>query len=296
MNEVVERRKSLITLRNIMKVISFLCAIFVFCPSFLVSCSDKKMEVSVMTAVKGVTSLGETIVEPYPIMLICLLLPIAISISLFVKNLSDEKCAWIITICSLVDIVIWILFRAKVKEMAEKAYCTVETTGWYVINIIVLCMIMLASLLIGIKKIEMDMELNLIFNKMKDMETLKNIPRNIVLGGGAGIVAIIVTFFVAINMKPTINLDKYLIIEASGYNGYGSIKARLDWDAIDEKYGERIKYTREADTYGLITQYSSPISVLKKVIDIELNVVNSKRVSNGEEISYTWKISDDLEK
>ena len=48
----------------------------------------------------------------------------------------------------------------------------------------------------------------------------------------AFIIAIVVIAIVAINAGKTINLDKYLTIEASGYDGYGNAKVTIDWDAI----------------------------------------------------------------
>ena len=79
--------KSLVTARQVMRVLAIIGIVVVFCPGFLVSCSGQSMNVSVMTAVKGISIYGETIAKPQPLMLICLLLPIAILALLFVKNI-----------------------------------------------------------------------------------------------------------------------------------------------------------------------------------------------------------------
>ena len=59
----------------------------------------------------------------------------------------------------------------------------------------------------------------------------------------AVIIAIVVIAIVAINAGKTINLDKYLTIEASGYDGYGNAKVTIDWDAIEAKYGKKLSFT-----------------------------------------------------
>lgn len=157
-------KKPVFTVKNVLRVFSVFCLIFVFCPSFLVSCSGQTMNVSVMTAVGGVSAYGEKVVDPHPIMLICLLVPIAILVLLFLKKFTDNKTALIILICSAVDFVIWLIFRSSVKKAAEEAYCTFETTGWYVANCIVLILIILLSVIVVIKKVQLDTDLIAIFS------------------------------------------------------------------------------------------------------------------------------------
>lgn len=162
-NTVIEKQ-SLFTVKKILRVLSLLCIVFVFCPSFLVSCSGQVIEVDVMTAVEGLSMYGETVVEPHPIMLICLLLPITILILLFVKKFSESKVAAIISGCAIIDLVIWLIFRITVKEMAEENGCMFETTPWYVMNVILLILMISMSVLVFIKKLEMNSELISIFS------------------------------------------------------------------------------------------------------------------------------------
>lgn len=89
-----------------MRVLSLFCIIFVFCPSFLVSCSGKQVNVNVMTAVGGMSMYGERVVDPHPIMLICLLIPIAMLVLLFIKNFADKKTAIIVAVCAVIDTVV----------------------------------------------------------------------------------------------------------------------------------------------------------------------------------------------
>ncbi len=169
MNENVNEKNFGFTMRNVLRVLAILCIIFVFCPSFLVSCSEESMyeesmSISVMTAVKGVSESGQQIVEPHPFMLVCLLLPIAILALLFIKKFADWKAAAIILGCSAVDLVIWSKFQSSVKEFAKENYCTVETTRWYVINKIVLILIILLAAIVVLSKMKMDADLIAIFS------------------------------------------------------------------------------------------------------------------------------------
>lgn len=161
MNEeqMKKRGNSLITPKKIMRILSIFCVIFVFCPSFLVSCSGQKMNVTVMTAVGGMSMYGEKVVDPHPIMLICLLLPIAMLVLLFMKKFSDRKTAIIVASCAAVDTVVWLIFRATVKKLVEENYCSFKTTAWYVLNIIALLLILTLSILVILKKIQIDIDL-----------------------------------------------------------------------------------------------------------------------------------------
>lgn len=152
-------KKSVFTVKNIVRVFAVLCIIFVFCPSFLVSCSGEKVDVNIMTAVGGVSVYGENVVDPHPIMLICLLIPVAILVLSFLKKFTDKKTAGIILAGTVGNLIIWLIFRGSVKKIAEENYCSFETTGWYVINIIVMILTILLSLLVVLGKMRMDMDL-----------------------------------------------------------------------------------------------------------------------------------------
>lgn len=151
--------KSLFTARQIMRVLSFICIIVVFCPSFLVSCSGQSKGISVMTAVGGLSVYGESIAKPQPLMLICLLLPAVILALLFMKKLPEKQNALIIVICGISDFVIWMIFKAVVKKIAEDHYCEFKTTGWYLLNNLALFFLILFAILILLQKLEMDTDI-----------------------------------------------------------------------------------------------------------------------------------------
>ena len=151
--------KSLVTARQIMRVLSFICIVVVFCPSFLVSCSGQSKGISVLTAAGGLSVYGETIAKPQPLMLVCLLLPAVILALLFMKKLSEKQNALIIAICGISDFVIWMIFKSVVKKIAEDHYCEFKTTGWYLLNNLALFFLILFALLILLQKLEMDTDI-----------------------------------------------------------------------------------------------------------------------------------------
>ena len=151
--------KSLVTARQIMRVLSFICIVVVFCPSFLVSCSGQSKGISVLTAAGGLSVYGETIAKPQPLMLVCLLLPAVILALLFMKKLSEKQNALIIAICGISDFVIWMIFKSVVKKIAEDHYCEFKSTGWYLLNNLALFFLILFALLILLQKLEMDTDI-----------------------------------------------------------------------------------------------------------------------------------------
>ncbi len=125
------------------------------------------------------------------------------------------------------------------------------------------------------------------------LEKVKSLPKKILFGVIGGVIALIIIICVAVNAGSTINLDKYITIEASGYEGYGKVTAVLDWDAIEEKYGEKVSYTNKAkEEYGGLITYMTPIDILKDAVDVQFS--EKDYLSNGDKVEYTWDIDEDL--
>lgn len=124
-------------------------------------------------------------------------------------------------------------------------------------------------------------------------ETVKKEAKKVVFGivGAAAILVIVIC--VALNMSRTINLDKYVTIKVTGYEGYGTISAKIDWDAIEEKYGDEITFKSKAKTeYGEFLDLMTPIDVLKDGIKVEFSEKN--HLKNGDKVKYTWNIDAEI--
>lgn len=272
-----------------------------------------------MTAVGGVSAYGEKIVGAHPIMLLCLAIPIVMLVFLFGKKYADKKSATIIAICGVIDLIIWIIFKSTVKKVAEENYCSFKKTGWYVLNIISLVLIILLTVLVAIRKLQMNTDLiafasggeakevlNQVSSKMNQMsnsmgqstensQEIKAVPKKLIIGCAVGIVVVILAVCLVRNAGKTIDLNKYLTVEATGYDGYGTAQTSIDWDAIEEKYGDKLKYTSAAkNEYGGLLSMMSPVEIVQEHVSITLD--ESSELSNGDKVSYTWEIDKDLSK
>lgn len=155
MNENQNGKRPVVTVRNIMRTLAMLCIAFVFCPSFLVSCSGQTMEFGTMDLVMGLEKYGQKM-DPYPVLLICLILPAVVLAVLFVKTIADRKAGAVALGCSGVDLAVWMYVKSSIQKAADQYYCSFETTGWYTTNLVVLIVLILVSGLILIGKVHLD--------------------------------------------------------------------------------------------------------------------------------------------
>lgn len=128
------------------------------------------------------------------------------------------------------------------------------------------------------------------------VDKVKVLPKKVLIGISAAIIALIVIICIVVNARSTINLNKYITIEASGYEGYGTVDATIDWDAIEEKYGDKVSFTSQGKkAYGneILSNYN-PVDILGEAISVELE--NTSNLSNDDTITYTWDIDEDLSK
>lgn len=129
---------------------------------------------------------------------------------------------------------------------------------------------------------------NLEKNKAASQKTLLAVAVGAVL-----VVLVAVLYLVVSNASKTINLNKYLTISTEGYEGYGTATAYIDWDAIEKKYGSKLKYTNAGmKDYGYFSDMINPIDFLQEDVNIQLDKTGD--LSNGDTIAYTWKVDNDL--
>ena len=127
----------------------------------------------------------------------------------------------------------------------------------------------------------------------KYIEKIKALPKKVLIGCAAGLALLVVIICIAINISHTINLNKYMTIETTGYNGYGHANVIIDWDAIEAKYGDKVSFTRKAkDEYGILVNLTTPMDELEGSVGISLDTYDT--LSNGDKISYTWNVDKDM--
>ena len=101
-----------------------------------------------MDAAIGMSSGGQQITEANPVLLLCVLLPVLVTGILFVKKIKDKASSVIVVALTAADILLWILFNIGVKREAEMNYCTAKATGWYVVNMIAMIVLVAFGVLV----------------------------------------------------------------------------------------------------------------------------------------------------
>lgn len=125
------------------------------------------------------------------------------------------------------------------------------------------------------------------------LQTLKKIPVKVWAGIGAAVVAIVVIAVVATKLGSTINLNKYLTVETTGYDGYGRAKADIDWEAVGKKYNSKMSFTSKAKKeYGGLLKMTNPAEVLSSYVTVNVDTVD--HLTNGDEVAYTIDIDEEL--
>ena len=126
----------------------------------------------------------------------------------------------------------------------------------------------------------------------------KKLPKNIIFGavGAVAVLFIIVIVAFAMNSGKVIDLNKYISFESSGYDGYGKASISVDWDKLEKDYGKKVKYSSKGKKeYGVLTYAFEPMSVLRDAVS-GISLDKSEKLSNGDKVKYTWKVSDDTTK
>ncbi len=161
---VTNNVKFKLTVKNVLRILSVLCVIFIFCPAFLVSCSGQTVDVNVLTALAGVESHGQTLAEPHPIMIIAIILPIIMAVVLFMKKIANDRAVKIVAGAAIVDFVVWLVFHSSVKKYAEDNYCEFKSTGWFTLNIIIHLAVIIIAVLVVMKKLQMEIDIISVFS------------------------------------------------------------------------------------------------------------------------------------
>ena len=89
---------------------------------------------------------------------------------------------------------------------------------------------------------------------------------------------------------PTVDLDKYVTIESSGYNTIGTATATFDINKFSEDYGTKIKAkgkaADDADDFENAAVYMYQMYITG-------SLDKSTGLSNGDQIKYQWTINED---
>ena len=96
----------------------------------------------------------------------------------------------------------------------------------------------------------------------------------------------------------TINLNKYVTIEASGYNSVGTISYKFDEDALCKDYSGKIKVnsknSAELAALGMSSGDSAVALMLEFCVDYDLDKTTG--LSNGDVVTLKWDCDDEQAK
>ena len=124
---------------------------------------------------------------------------------------------------------------------------------------------------------------------------IKAIPKKFI--GIAVVAVLVIAVICGISTKAgrTINLNKYLTIEATGYDGYGTAKAAIDWNAIQQKYGSKLAFTSQAKKeYANLLALTTPMEELRSYVRVNLD--DNGNLTNAGKVKYTFEINEDVNK
>lgn len=136
-------------------------------------------------------------------------------------------------------------------------------------------------------------------NVSQIMEKAKAVPKTTIIGvcaaAAVAAVAFVILVCVMLSAGKTINLNKYLTLEASGYDGYGSAVPSIDWREIEKKYGKKLAFTSAAKREaGAFLSMMTPLELVQQSVSVEFD--KSSGLSNGDKVAYTWTVDKELSK
>ena len=127
---------------------------------------------------------------------------------------------------------------------------------------------------------------------------LKALPKWVYAAVVGGIAVIVAAILIVVNITSTINLNDFVTVEVEGYSGYGTARVSIDWDAMKAKYGDKVKFTKEAkEGLGALGGFLDGVSAFDALQgSIYVSLDTDENLSNGDQIHYTWDIDDELSK
>ena len=147
-----------LTARNALRILSIVCALLTFLPAFRISVMGQSFKFSAMKIAVGSEFYGVEL-DPSPLWALTLLIPIGIIVVLTLKAIERKKESIIALAASGLDFLLWIILHAGMKDKAEGAFSEVDRLLAYGFSIFLLLIMIAASLLVFLGKVQMDTDL-----------------------------------------------------------------------------------------------------------------------------------------
>ena len=91
----------------------------------------------------------------------------------------------------------------------------------------------------------------------------------------------------------TVNLNKYVVITDEGYDGYGTISVKFDYEKLIEDYEKKLTDNIDSSIFGDKTPKLAATYVFEDQKPYELSYEASDSLKNGDKIEFTWKTNEE---
>ncbi len=119
-----------------------------------------------------------------------------------------------------------------------------------------------------------------------------SVPLAVKIGLGAAVAAGAVFGGTQLMQKPKVNLDKYIMVSADGYNTYGELEYSFDTERFEEDYGKKIKLNEKSAEYEELKDRleKDKLTPAELLVTDYVQLIPSKtdRLSNGDTVQMVW--------
>ena len=97
----------------------------------------------------------------------------------------------------------------------------------------------------------------------------------------------------------TIDLNKYITIEAEGYDSMGTLRCTFDYEAFEKDYDGKIKANVKSSDGGTAAEIAMVLGFGEEVVDVFLDYCvyyqldKRSDLSNGDVVTLTWDCEDE---
>ena len=124
-------------------------------------------------------------------------------------------------------------------------------------------------------------------NELKEkFNSLDKKKKGMILGGAGLLLLVIILFACSSNGKSKgIQLSDYVIVETSGYDGYGTAQWNFDFEKFEKEWGKKLTFNSK--TKRIYGSWTTPMELFKSGIRSG-SLDKASDLSNGDTITFTW--------
>lgn len=117
--------------------------------------------------------------------------------------------------------------------------------------------------------------------------------KKVILGGLLGAI-----MFVLTGCGTTVNLDKYVTIESSGYDSMGTATSTFDYDAFEEDFSGKIKLSKNAKNSEYAMELFGEEDAAELLIElcVSRKLDKTSNLSNGDVVTLKWNCDEETAK